>query len=117
MFEIIFKTLITFFTVYALIDIFTKVINFFVSEGSQKGETFIVIKVKNQENNLEYIVRSIIWDFLTKSGGTKVPYILIVDVGSNDCTDKIAKRLCEDYEFIYYATEDKYNEMKKQLSI
>ena len=93
MFEIIFKTLITFFTVYALIDIFTRIINFFTSDGSDKGETFVVIKVKNQENNLEYIVRSIIWNFLTQNGGTKVPYILIVDMGSDDCTEKIAQRI------------------------
>ena len=36
---------------------------------------------------------------------------MIVDTGSTDSTEKIARKLCDDYGFIYYMTEEKYNEM------
>lgn len=117
MYEVLLKTIITFLVIYALIDIVSRIFNHFVKDKNHIGETFVVIKVKNQETNLEYIVRSVIWQFLNKNGGTKVPYILIVDLGSNDSTNVIAQKLSEDYEFIYCATEDKYNEMKNQFLI
>lgn len=115
--EIILKTLITFLIIYALIDIVTRVMQWITRSETHKSELFVVVKVKNQESNLEYIVRSIIWRFLNQNGGNRVPYILIVDMGSDDGTDEIAQKLCNDYEFIYYATEDRYNEMKKQFLI
>ena len=115
--EILIKTLITFLLIYALSDIAVRIFRFFTHNEMHKSELFVVIKVKNQESNLEYIVRSIIWRFLNQNGGVRVPYILIVDMGSDDGTEKIAKKLCSDYEFIYYASEDKYNEMKKHLFI
>ena len=112
MYEILFKTAITFFVIYALIDILTRFYRFLTSENKQQGELFIVIKVKNQENNLECIIRSVIWNFLAHNGGTNVPNILIVDLGSEDSTSLIAEKLCDDYEFIFYTTEEKYNELK-----
>jgi len=117
MYEVLLKTFVTFLVIYALIDIVSRFFGFFVKGKNHSGETLVVIKVKNQEANLEYIVRSVIWRFLNKNGGTKVPYILIVDLGSDDSTNVIAQKLSEDYEFIYYATENKYNEMKKQFLV
>jgi len=117
MYDILVKTFITFLVIYAIIDIIMRFFRFTKRGKNYNGEIFAVIKVKNQENNLEGIVRSVIWDFLNKNGGTKVPYILIVDLGSEDDTNEIAQKLCQDYDFIYYADEEKYNEMKKHFLI
>ena len=113
--EIILKTFITFFVIYALIDISMRVFRHFFGSETRKSDVFVVIRVKNQEENLECIVRSVIWRFLSQNGGGKLPVILIVDVGSDDKTREISKRLCDDYHFIYYTTESKYNKMKKNL--
>ena len=117
MYEVLLKTFVTFFVIYALIDIFCRFFRAFTNKKTHFGETFVVIKVKNQETNLECIVRSVIWRFLNQNGGIKVPYILIVDLGSGDATGEIAQRLSVDYDFIYYAPEDKYNEIKKHFLI
>ena len=111
--DVLFKTFVTFFVIYALIDMFTKIFRFFAEERT-KSE---VIRVKNQEENIEGVIRSVIWKFLSRSAGGEIPFILIVDTGSTDSTEKIARKLCDDYGFIYYMTEEKYNEMKEQLPI
>ena len=105
MYEILFKTAITFLVIYALIDILTRFYRLLTPGNKQEGELFIVIKVKNQENNLECIIRSVIWTFLSRNGGTNVPNILVVDLGSEDSTSLIAQKLCDDYDFIFYTTE------------
>lgn len=113
--EIIIKTCITFLVIYALIDIAVRAFDFFHNGVNDKNDVFVVVRVKNQEENLEYIIRSLILRLLSHSGGGKIPVILIVDVGSDDKTSEIGMRLSEDYHFIYYTTESKYNEMKKNL--
>ena len=113
--SVILKTILTFLVIYSIIDIFSRLFRFFVLDD-KKSETVVVIRVKNQDDNLEYVVRSIMWRFLNKKNGGKMPYILIVDMGSDDDTPKIASRLCEDYGFIYYTTLEKYNEFKNQLT-
>ncbi len=115
MFDVIFKTFVTFFVVYALIDIFTKLFKCIFASSGGKNELFVVIRVKNQENAIEGVVRSVIWKYLRSSEGGSVPLILIVDSGSTDATRSIALKLCKDYGFIYYMTDEKYKELKKQL--
>lgn len=114
--DVIFKTFVTFFVIYALIDMFTRIFRFFAEERT-RSEVIVVIRVKNQEENIEGVIRSVIWKFLSRSAGGEIPFILIVDTGSTDSTEKIARKLCDDYGFIYYMTEEKYNEMKEQLPI
>lgn len=117
MWEVITKTFITFLVVYALIDMVTRLVRHFFKGNEHKSEIFVVIRVKNQEAHIEGVVRSVIWRFLSRSGGETIPFILIVDSGSTDATREISQKLCDDYGFIYYMTEEKYNEMKKHLPI
>lgn len=113
--DIIFKTLVTFCVIYSLIDIAARVISVFFNSDLHKNDVFVVVRVKNQEDKIECIIRSLIWKTLSRRGGGKLPIILIVDVGSDDRTREICMRLCEDYRFIYYTTESKYNEIKNKL--
>lgn len=113
--DVIIKTFVTFFVIYALADIFTRIFKHLFGKEHHKNEIFVIVRVKNQEENLEYIVRSVIWRFLSQSAGGKLPFILIVDMGSNDKTHEISQRLCNDYDFIYYTTEEKFNQMKNNL--
>lgn len=113
MWLILLKSIITVLVIYALIDILHKtIIAFFVHEPYKNENVFIVIKVKNQESRIEGVVRSLIWKYLSASGGGYIPNILIVDTGSEDSTPEIAERLSEDYSFIHFTTEDKFEQMK-----
>ena len=114
MFDVFIKSVITFLVVYSLIDIFMKILKFFTDTKGTK-EMFVFIHVKNQEESIEYIVRNTIFQYLNKFGGRQVPYVVIVDKGSDDKTPEIAQKLCEDYDFLYYTTLDKYLEFKKQI--
>ena len=71
-------------------------------------DVYVIIKVRNREKDLEYIVRSVVWRNLKQSGGGFVPNVLIVDMGSDDSTAAIARALADDYSFIYYITQEEY---------
>ncbi len=113
MWYILLKSVVTVLVIYALIDIVHKTIfAFFIREPYKDENVFVVIKVKNQESKIEGVVRSLILKHLSVSGGGYVPNILIVDTGSKDSTPEIAKRLSEDYSFIHFVTEEKFEQMK-----
>lgn len=116
MFDIICKTVITFLVVYAVIDIFIRFISLKLCPKVFCNEDiFVVLKVCNQEEHLEGIVRSIIWNELNITNGGVVPNIVIVDMGSEDCTRLIGERLSDDYSFIYYTTVDEYEKFKDEF--
>ncbi len=113
MYEIVFNTVITFFVVYAILDIVIRVADAIFGKKADDGErTFVVVKVLNQEKNLEYIVRSIIWKNITAAKGGRLPTVLIVDMGSTDDTPEIARRLEQDYPFIHYTDSEDYEKFK-----
>lgn len=112
---VICKTLVTFLVIYALNEMISKLFKLLLNGDEEKKEIFIFIHVKNQENTIEYVVRCTIFNYLHSYGGRVVPYIVIVDKGSNDRTGEIAEKLCADYEFVYYTTEDEYIEFKNQI--
>lgn len=109
---IIYKSLLTFFALYGLVQLIKDVINFCTDIFNDKEKCTLVIKVKNGENSLEYTVRMLVWKMLGSSSLGYIPEILIVDMGSDDMTEKIAKKLCDEYSFIYYTTSELYEKAK-----
>ena len=114
MFVILYKTIVTFLVIYALIELFSRLMKCIFTPYGEKKEIFIFIHVKNQENSIEYIIRMTIFNYLCTCGGRTVPYIVIVDKGSSDNTAQISQKLCDKYEFLYYATEEEYQDFRKQ---
>ena len=113
MWYILWKALVTVIVIYALITIFGKIaIAIFSPSPYTNRDAFVVIKVKNQEENIEGVIRGIIWHNLKISKGGYVPNILIVDSNSSDRTKEIADKLCEQYSFIFYTTEEQFEKMK-----
>lgn len=113
MLEILHKTIVTFLVIYAVSDILVRIYGFFASDIFAKDKYIAVIRVKNCEDELENAVRSVIMRTLSRRGGGELPYLLIVDLGSDDGTAEIAKRLCLDYDFVYYMTDDEYNDFRR----
>ena len=113
MWYILFKAIVTVLVIYALINIITKIfVSVFSPEPYNNKDVFIVIKVKNQEKNIEGIIRSLIWHNLKLNSGGYVPNILIVDCGSDDETRTISEKLSDQYSFIFYTTEENFKKMK-----
>lgn len=113
MWYIFLKALVTVLVIYAIIHIVSGFVSAILYPKPYRSEdSFIVIKVKNQERNLEYAIRSIVWQALSLSCGGYIPNILIVDSGSVDKTREIAEKLCEQYSFVFYTTEDNFEKMK-----
>ena len=112
--DVVIKTLITFFCIYGLTDFLKSVLKFFFLSKNPLDNLVIVIKVLNSEKTLEGTIRMLIWKTLSTSYGGFTPNILIVDMGSTDSTAEIAKKLCNDYDFISYKTYDEYLKSKKE---
>lgn len=117
MWYIFLKALVTVLVIYAIIHIVSGFVSALMYPKPYKDEdSFVVIKVRNQEKNLEYAVRSVVWQSLSLSRGGYIPNILIVDSGSVDGTREIAEKLCEQYAFVFYTTEDDFEKMKDAFS-
>lgn len=113
MWYIFWKALITVLVIYAVVHIISDFFSAILCHPPYKNEdSFIVVKVRNQEKNLEYVIRSVVWHTLSLSRGGYIPNILIVDRGSDDRTREIAEKLCEQYSFVFYTTEDNFDKMK-----
>lgn len=117
MWYILFQAVVTVLVIYAIINIVGKLfIAIFSPEPYKSKDAFVIIRVKNQEKNIEGIIRSVIWHNLKISKGGYVPNILIVDSGSEDDTQIIAEKLCDQYSFIFYTTEEQFERMKNDYS-
>lgn len=112
--DVVIKTLITFFCIYGLTDFFKGILKFFFVPKNSLNNLVIVVKVLNSEKTLEGTIRMLLWKTLSTSHGGFTPNILIVDMGSTDSTPEIAKKLCNDYEFISFKTYDEYLKSKKE---
>lgn len=113
MMDILIKTAVTFFAIYGLMGFLREIIDFFFSPKKIYDDLVVVVKVLNSQATLEATVRMILWKCLSISHGSFTPNILIVDLGSTDDTAVIAKKLCEDYSFIQYTTNELYLKAKK----
>lgn len=110
MFGVIFKTFITFFAIYGVLALASDAAKaLFCPTPGFDDDVFVILKVCNQQDKLESVVRGIIWKNLTMSNGGFVPNIVIVDTGSTDETPHIAQRLSMDYSFIYFTTLDEFD--------
>lgn len=113
MIAVLLKTCITFFAVYGLFSLSKDLLHEIFKRDKLHDDVAIVIKVKNAGESLENTVRTIILKCLSVSFGGHIPDIIIVDMGSDDDTFKIAQKLCDDYSFIYYTTYELYEKAKR----
>ncbi|MDR1392006.1 MAG: hypothetical protein LBJ09_02290 [Clostridiales bacterium] len=104
-----FFALFIFFFIYTLI--FWKF--FLIKEKnflSLNEDIHIVLTTKNQQDKIEGTVRDIIWNL--KNYNFKIleffSDIIVVDLGSNDETLGVLKKLSQEYEFIRVMNVEKY---------
>lgn len=114
--DVIIKTVVTFCICYTVLDVIIHFFDKIFSKDSiPRDKMFVVIKVLSKEENLEYIVRSVIWKNLKMSKYGDVPNVLIVDMSDDEQTAMTGKRLANDYEFIYYTNHDDVGDFIKSI--
>ncbi|MDO5557083.1 MAG: hypothetical protein Q4G05_02410 [Clostridia bacterium] len=80
---------------YGLIEI-VKGVFFSIYTKSKNQGIHIIIAVKNQENKIEGFFRNVMFNFLYKKEES-IDKVLVVDLGSTDDTQKILRKLQEEY--------------------
>ncbi len=115
--NILLQSVFCFFVVYGVIqmgiNIYRELCNVYFVKNE---DVYIIITVKNQQDTIEGIIRSIVWKSLnSKRGGGIVPNILVVDMGSTDETPEILERLCVEYDFIEVTDNVEYTKILEKL--
>ena len=78
-------------------------------------DMYILIAVKNQEENIEGIVRSIVFKNLYDKNEEIFNNIIFADMGSTDNTVKILEKLCGEYEFLKVINYGEANDCLKEI--
>ena len=102
-----------FFAVLGIIHFFRYLFYFAIEIFSPGQRSVVVVKVKNQQENIEHIIRKIVWDSLNVNNEAGVPDILVVDMGSTDDTCKILQKLKDEYDFIAVTDKEGYDNFEK----
>lgn len=85
--------------IYGLVEIIKTIINFCTYSHKNLDGIYVVIAAKNQEENIEAFLRSLIFKILYGKEN-QIKEIIAVDLDSEDDTLNILKKLSEDYNFI-----------------
>jgi cellulose synthase/poly-beta-1,6-N-acetylglucosamine synthase-like glycosyltransferase len=88
--NIVFLSFLSFFAVFGICSILNEVINSFY----KSSPSFVLLTVKNRENDIEYSIRSLLHKYPTSE-------IIITDKNSSDATLEIARRMAMMYERIH----------------
>ena len=81
-------------------------------ESEKIKPPYAVISVKNGEDCIEGVIRSMAWQLQAQSADcTKcINELIVVDLGSTDETPYIAKKLSQEYPFVHYMNKTQYLE-------
>ena len=114
MMAILQATFFWFFAIIGFCEIVRRII-FCFFEQKEKKEMYVILTVKNEEENIEDIVRSIVWKYSSQKNFEPLPHIIVVDLGSTDATFDILEKLTDEYPFLYPMTKDHYIEYLQDI--
>ena len=99
MWDFIFNVIIWVLAWYGLIEIIKTIIYTYTYTNLKPNGTYIIIAVKNQEDKIEGLLRSVLFK-ITYGTEEYIKNIIVVDLNSKDDTKKIIERMSEDNENI-----------------
>lgn len=99
MFEMILNIAFWTLAIYGLIEIIKNIISISIYTKWKSNGIFLIVATKNQENNIECFLRSILFK-ITYGKEDYIKNIIVADLNSKDKTMEIAKKLSNDYDFI-----------------
>ncbi len=86
-------------------------------ESEKIKPPYAVISVKNGEDCIEGVIRSMAWQLQTQAADFKncINELIVVDLGSTDETSYIVKKLSQEYPFVHYMNKTQYLETISSL--
>ena len=112
MWEIIWKVFVTFLIIYFVFDVIEKTVTFTIND--KKKQRAIIVKVRNRASDIEGVIRGLVWRCLKESFGGFIPYIIVIDMGCEDETMDIVRRLSNEYSFLIPMTLDEYEQIRRE---
>ena len=106
MVDFILTSILWFLALYGLIEFTKFLLNLNKKTNLSFDENSFIITVHNQENNIEFFIRSLISKLLDYN--LNVSNIIIVDLNSTDNTLNLLITLTNDFNFIKVLTLDEY---------
>lgn len=86
--------------IYGLIEIITSIFNSITLVNTNINDMYILIAVKNQQDSIEGIIRSIVFKNIYNKRDSLFNNIIVADMGSTDDTVNILKKLSKEYSFL-----------------
>ena len=113
MLNFILATLFWTVALYGLLEIIIPIIYSFTKKDIDTKNTYLIVTVKNGENNIEGIIRVILSDRDNYNNNQ----IIIVDLNSKDNTEKIVNKLCKDNDNIKKMSWEECKNIIDQISL
>ena len=115
MLAIIETTCFWFFAILGFTGLVHRIIQVIFERMEAKKRYYVLMTVKNEENAVEGMLRSVVWTHLNQRNGSILPEIIVVDLDSTDGTYEILNRLSEEYAFIHPVRKQEYMEYLNSL--
>lgn len=96
--NIIINIIVWTLALYGLFEIIKNIIYIYTYTNLRTKGIYLLIAVKDEEENIEYFLRSVLFKIIY--GKKEIKNIIIVDLNSKDNTKKIIERLQKEYEQI-----------------
>ncbi len=109
--NVVLYSIICFFALYGILELILNIIRRKPCANTKKviSQPYAVLNIKNQEDCVESIVRSVAWQMTAQEGCAHyINELIIIDLGSSDQTPDILKLLSHEYDFIRVMNKDEY---------
>lgn len=87
------------FAIYGFIEVIKTIYFVLVHTNVRSNGIYLIVAVKNQEEKIEGVLRSILFRFIYGKE-ENINDIIVTDLGSTDSTPEILDRLAKDYDTI-----------------
>ena len=101
--DFIFQGILWILALYGLFEIIKNIIYLCTYTHLKSDGIYVIVAVKNQENKLEFFIRSLLFRFLY-GYEDYFKNIIVTDLNSTDNTQSILKCLEKDYDCLKYIT-------------
>lgn len=95
----ILNSILWIFAIYGFIEIFKEILYYFTKVTIKNNGIYMIIAVKNQENNIENFIRNLLFRILYGKEEF-IDNIIMADLNSEDSTKEILHILEKDYDTI-----------------
>lgn len=109
MLEIFLISILTFFACIGMAHVFNGwLLNYFETDKNARNLPSAVYYVKNRQNDIENVIRTFLWRLSAEKRFNEIVRLDVVDLGSEDETYSILKRLEDEYDFLHVFDKKSY---------